>query len=225
MKESRGRYGLLLVAALLSLIVQGALPPSPVQRVAVTVLAAAALLLAFRAARLPRSLIAFAAGLAFAAIAVALVRALTGEVGDGAARAVNALVLVFGPPAVAVGVVRDLRASGEVRLDAVMGALALYLLLGMLFGMVYGVADHVGETAFFAGGQDATVSRCVYFSFSTLTTVGFGDLTAGTAPGRTMAVLEALIGQIYLVTIVSLIVTNLGRSPVQGRFAGRPRGD
>jgi hypothetical protein len=51
----------------------------------------------------------------------------------------------------------------------------------------------------------------VYFSFTTLTTAGFGDLTARTDLGHTLTVFEALIGQIYLVTVVSLIVSNLGR--------------
>ena len=51
--------------------------------------------------------------------------------------------------------------------------------------------------------------RCSYFSFSTLTTVGFGDLTARSDLGRTLAVLEALVGQLYLVTVVSVGVSNL----------------
>ena len=56
------------------------------------------------------------------------------------------------------------------------------------------------------------MSQCLYFSFTTLTTVGYGDLTARTDLGHTLAVFEALIGQIYLVTVVSLIVSNLGRA-------------
>jgi voltage-gated potassium channel Kch len=49
----------------------------------------------------------------------------------------------------------------------------------------------------------------LYFSFATLTTVGYGDLVAATDLGRSLAVSEALIGQIYLVTVVALIVGNL----------------
>ena len=51
----------------------------------------------------------------------------------------------------------------------------------------------------------------VYFSFVTLTTVGYGDLTASNSVGRAFAVQEALFGQIYLVTVVALLVSNLGR--------------
>jgi hypothetical protein len=116
-----------------------------------------------------------------------------------------------GPPVVAVGVVGNLRASGQVRLEAVMGVLSLYMLLGMLFGFVYGAIDRFGSDPFFANGASATVSRCLYFSFTTLTTVGYGDLVARSDAGHTLAVFEALLGQIYLVTVVSLIVSNLGR--------------
>ena len=57
----------------------------------------------------------------------------------------------------------------------------------------------------------ATAARSLYFSFTTLTTIGYGDVTASTNLGHTLAVSEGLLGQIYLVTIVSLIVSNLGR--------------
>ncbi len=62
---------------------------------------------------------------------------------------------------------------------------------------------------FFANGEAATGARCLYFSFTTLTTVGYGDLTAASNLGHTLSVTEALLGQIYLVTIVSVIISNL----------------
>ena len=107
---------------------------------------------------------------------------------------------------------RNLRASGRVGIEAVTGVLALYMLLGMLFSFVYGAIDYLGGDPFFAEQASATVSNCLYFSFTTLTTVGYGDLTARTDLGHTLAVFEALTGQIYLVTVVSLIVSNLGRA-------------
>ena len=56
----------------------------------------------------------------------------------------------------------------------------------------------------------------LYFSFTTLTTVGYGDYTAASNLGHTLAMAEALIGQIYLVTVVAVIVSNLGRSRMRG---------
>lgn len=206
-----GRYGLLLLATVLSVAVQGTVQPSPVQQVIVTGLAGATLLLAFRAANLAPRLIRIAAALALAALAVAVLRATAGGIGEGAARAMNAALVALGPPAVAVGVVRDLRTSGTVRIEAVFGVLSLYMLIGMAFGFLYGAIDQLGGDPFFAGGQTATVSHCPYFSLTTLSTVGYGDFVARTDLGHTLAVSEALTGQIYLVTVVSLIVSNLGR--------------
>ena len=111
-----------------------------------------------------------------------------------------------------MGVVRSLRTRQAVTLEAVFGVLSVYLLLGMFFAFTYGSIDRLGEGSFFAGGQAATVSHCIYYSFTTLTTVGYGDLTASSNLGHTLSVFEALLGQIYLVTIVALIVANLGRS-------------
>jgi len=63
----------------------------------------------------------------------------------------------------------------------------------------------------------ASVAHCLYFSLTTLATVGYGDFVARSDLGHTLAVSEALIGQIYLVTVVSLIVSNLRPPPPRGR--------
>jgi len=210
-KPRHGRYGLLLIVALVSVIVQGIVEPSAVQQVVVTLLAGAILLLALRAARLSPWLIRIALALAAVALSVSIVRATAGGIGDGAARSMNAALIALGPPAIVVGLVRDLRATGMVRVQTLFGVLALYMLIGMAFGFVYGAIDYYGGDPFFAAGQSATVSNCLYFSFITLSTVGYGDFVARTDLGHTLAVFEALIGQIYLVTVVSLIVTNLRR--------------
>jgi Ion channel len=208
--EGRRRYGLLLAATLLSLAVQGIAPPSAPQQVVVSALAGATLLLALRAAKLERRLLPLAAGLALVVVTLTIVRVTVGGIDDGASRTMNALLVGLGPPAVAIGIVRELRSSARVRLEAVMGVLSLYMLLGMLFAFVYGAIDRF-DGPFFANGASATVSHCLYFSFVTQTTVGYGDFTARTNLGHTLAVFEALLGQIYLVTVVSLIVSNLGR--------------
>ena len=89
--------------------------------------------------------------------------------------------------------------------------LCLYQLLGLFFAFLYGAIGRIDGT-FFAQGLQATTAHCLYFSFATLTTVGYGDFTAASNLGHTLSVSEALFGQIYLVTIVSVIVANLGRT-------------
>jgi hypothetical protein len=206
------RFGLLMIAASLLFIVQGALPPSAVQQVVVTFLAGACLMLAIRAAHARRSAILAGLTLAIAALTLSVVRALGGGIGEGAALTMNAAVLFVGPPAVAVGVVRELRHSRYVRIQAVMGVLSLYLLLGLLYAFAYGALDRLGRGPFFADDASATVAHCVYYSFTTLATVGYGDYVARTDVGHTLSISEALLGQIYLVTVVSVLVSNL-RAP------------
>ena len=211
-ERSRRRYGVLLICCLVLLGIQGVFPPGPVQQVIVALLAGACLVLAVRSARLGHTLLHASRVLAVLLVVVGVLNAVNGGIGDGTARLCVAALLALGPPAVAVGILRDLRTSGRVEIHAIAGVLALYLLIGMAFAFLYGGIDHVSSTPFFADNVPATVSRCLYFSFTTLTTVGYGDMVADTDLGRTLAIFEALLGQIYLVTIVSLLVGNLGRS-------------
>jgi hypothetical protein len=204
-----GRYGLLFLATVSSVAVQGVVRPGGVQQVIVTALAGGTLVLAFYTARLKPWLVRAAMAFAAAAVVVAVVRATAGGVGEGAARAVNAALVAMGPPAVAIGLLRELRDTQQVRIEAVSGVLCLYVLIGLAFAFVYGAIDNLGGDPFFAGGATATVSHCLYFSLTTLATVGYGDFVARSDLGHTLAVSEALIGQIYLVTVVSLIVSNL----------------
>jgi voltage-gated potassium channel Kch len=80
----------------------------------------------------------------------------------------------------------------------------------MLFAFVYAAIGTLGSNPFFAQVNHATISDYLYFSFITLTTVGYGDLTAAGGFGRASAVMEALLGQIYLVTVVAVLVGAIG---------------
>ena len=217
-RVDRHRYGLLLITLFLTLGVQGIAPHGRLQQLVVTALAGAGVALAVRAAGFPQRFVRLAAALALLVLALSAVRATIGGVGEGAALLMNAALVSLGPPALALGIVRDLRESGQVRLTAVMGVLSLYLLIGLFFAFLYAALDDIAGP-FFVNHEDATTSNCVYFSFTTLTTVGYGDFVARTDLGHTLAVFEALIGQIYLVTVVSLIVSNLGR-PARTRPPG-----
>jgi hypothetical protein len=86
------------------------------------------------------------------------------------------------------------------------GAVAIYLLVGLVFADLYMCLAELRDVPFFTQPEPHGSVAYLYFSFTTLTTVGFGDLTAGTDPGRMLAVVEALLGQLYLVTVVAFIV-------------------
>ena len=206
-----GPYGWLLASLVASMAVQGAVPPSNVQRVVVSVLLGVNLVLAVVVANVDHSYLRLAAVIASLGVMINVLRAATGLLGEGEVRTLNALVILLGPPMIALGVLRSLRASRAVRLEAVTGVLSLYIMIGLFFAFVYGAIEQAGGEPFFENGAEATVARCVYFSFVTLATVGYGDYTAASDLGHTLSIFEALIGQIYLVTVVSLIVSNLGR--------------
>jgi hypothetical protein len=210
--EDRERYGFVLLSLFLVFCIQGIAEPSAVEEVLVSLLLGATLMLALWATRARRSVLLIAAALVAAAVVTTVVEAALGNIDEAPVRLVNLLLVALAPYTIVVGVVRTVRARRTVTLEAVFGVLSLYLLLGLFFAFTYGSIDRIGAHDFFSEGATATVSHCLYYSFTTLTTVGYGDLTAATNLGHTLSALEALLGQIYLVTIVALIVSNLGRT-------------
>ena len=212
MASHRERYGLLLGAIIVAFAIQGIAEPGKVEQILVAVLLGVTLLLALWTADTKPRVMWPAVAIVAALILTSVVETANGNIAGGATRVANALLVGLAPPAIVIGVIRSLRARQAVTLEAVFGVLCVYILLGMFFASVYGTIDRFGGDPFFAGGQTATVARCIYFSFTNLTTLGYGDFTARTNLGHTLSVSEALVGQIYLVTIVSLIVANLGRS-------------
>ena len=120
----------------------------------------------------------------------------------------SALLLALTAGVILAGLVRLVVERGVV-LQAVFGALAVYMLVGLMFAFVIGALATGKSTPYFAQGTDATQNARVYFSFTALTTTGFGDYTAATRAGRALAVLEMLVGQLYLVTVIATLVGNL----------------
>jgi hypothetical protein len=208
-RRGRERYGVLLAAIIAAFTVQGVASPGPWEQVAVSVLLGATLVLAMRAGDVRPSVARPVAALAAVAVIASVVEAEAGTVEGTASQLANLLLVTLAPPAVVVGIVRSLRSHQRVTIEAVFGVLCLYILLGMFFAFIYGSIDRI-HGSFFANGASATVSHCLYFSFTTLTTVGYGDFTAQGNVGHTLSISEALLGQIYLVTVVSVIVGNLG---------------
>ena len=95
--------------------------------------------------------------------------------------------------------------------QAVTGSLAIYLLVGLLFAWIVGFVAHLDPDPFFANGSDATSSSRVYYSFTVLTTTGFGDYVAASPVGHALAVMEMLVGQLYLVTVIGVVIGSFGR--------------
>jgi hypothetical protein len=103
--------------------------------------------------------------------------------------------------------------------ETVLGAISVYLLIGMSFAYIYSATGALSSTPFFHGKPRATINDYLFFSYTTLTTVGYGNLVPAGYLGQTFAMLEALSGQIYLVIVVARLVSLWGqkRPPVGPR--------
>lgn len=121
-----------------------------------------------------------------------------------------AAVLYFVAP---FSIVRHIGWRPRVDQETMLGALAAYLFIGMAFAFAYRLLGVVQATPFFGAAGDGTLSQDLFFSFVTLTTTGYGNLVPAANPGQSLAVLEALTGQLFLVTAVAKVVS-----------AWRPRG-
>ena len=205
------RYGVLLVMILTSLVFQLAAPDADWARLVTIVIQGLTLLTALLASRVHHWVLRVAT-MAVCAAVVASAAALIGfgTLGPTAARLITALMVALAPVSIARGLLLDFKERG-ISMHTMFGVLCVYLLIGSLFAFVYGIVSSIGSEPFFAQHGDVDTSQnFLYFSFVTMTTVGYGDLTAATSLGRSLANAEALIGQIYLVTVVATIVGGLG---------------
>ena len=200
-------YALVLLMIVLSILLIAITDIAPVGRILTLMLVGGTLLYALHASglgilRLAATVIAGAVGLAILEVV------LTGRIrpAGGVDTAVAGVLVMI----TLIVIARRLVQHPAVNASTIAGALCIYLLVGLFFAFLFGFTAEVGLDPFFAATPHATDVDYLYFSLSTLATVGFGDLVACTNLGRMLAVTEALFGQMYLVTIVALLVGKFG---------------
>jgi hypothetical protein len=152
----------------------------------------------------------------FRAAAVVVVIAVLGAglsvlFGDTAATttagAVGLLLAIVAP----IVILRRIVVSPTITVRLILGALAIYLLLGLAYAYLFPLVAIFTHDPFFVQTTTPNASDYIYFSYTTLATIGYGDFTAATSLGRMVAVSEGLVGQLYLVSAVALLVGNVGR--------------
>jgi hypothetical protein len=196
------RYGLLLLLLILTYL----LSASGISVVAAelqTVLFFAVMLLALRTGQASRRTATAIGIVALLGSVAAVVAAFTHtRGGDGAADIWKGLILLL----TAVLIVRRVLARPTITMQSIYGALSAYLIIGLMFAAFYAAIERLGGGSFFAHHQPANTQTFQYFSFTTLTTLGYGDFTAAGNSGRALAVIEALTGQVFLATLVARLV-------------------
>ena len=95
-----------------------------------------------------------------------------------------------------------------VTLEVIVGAIAVYLMLGIIWSICYGFLETIypGSFSFATHGESFDPYSIIYFSFVTLTTLGYGDTVPITSMAQSLTIVEALVGQIYLVVVVAWLV-------------------
>lgn len=145
----------------------------------------------------------------------------------GGVSLVSSLLYLVAPFSIA----RHLLFRRQVDRETVLGAIDIYLLIGMLFAFIYRFLSVAQPGSFFGAGGSGTIPQVLFFSFTTLTTTGYGNLVPAANPGQSFAVLEMLVGQLFLVTAVAKVINAftplrllVGRSQEaeQGQAEGEP---
>jgi Ion channel len=197
------RFGVVLILLLATFVFLMAASTSKWARPIGVALTGATLLAALFAADVSPRLRRLAALVALVAFVGSFSLVAFGRSGESAGALLNAGLVAVAPIAIARSVLR--RRVIDVR--TILAALCIYVLFGMLWAYVYIAIGNFGSSAFFVQSVEPTSADFLYFSFITQLTVGYGDLTAAGNLGRACAVLQALLGQIYMVTIVALLVS------------------
>ncbi len=129
---------------------------------------------------------------------------------DGAILSAASCALYLVAP---MAVVRHLVSRRLIDVQTILGAIAAYLLIGMFFAFAYHLVGKVQDGPFFGADGDGTMSQDLFFSFTTMLTIGFGNLVPAGNPGQTMAVAEGLTGQLFLVVAVAKAVSSWRPEP------------
>jgi len=206
LRSSRS-YGFVLALVFASFLYAAAGPESDWSLTVLLVLQTATLAAAVWTSGLGRTTTGYALALVSVGFVLAGIQALAGS---GSVVGIVALVSVAFVVLTCVVVSLGVFDQRAVNAQSVVGAICIYVLIGMLFTYLYGAVAALGDGAFFAQGTDGTLSVRLYFSYVTLATLGYGDYTPAGDLGHTLAILEALLGQLYLVTVVAVLVSRLG---------------
>jgi len=174
------------------------------------------LLLAFHTSHVRSRAFRVGIVLVVAADVANFLQAATGRHGGDGSTFIMFVLVLLAPIAILHRIIRH----ETVGLETILGAICVYVLIAIAFAGIYGGINEAEPGGFFAQKvEEPNNVDFLYFSFITLTTVGYGDLSPGTSTGKVIVTFEAVAGQIFLVTLVARLVSLYGnkqRSPRDG---------
>lgn len=221
--ELAGRYGFVLGLILLDYVALSLLSGETATwaRVVAQISLGVTLIVTLIAAQVHRRWLIVGAVFVFAGLFALGGAALTnGDALTNVVYVTGALLVIVTP----VLILRDISEHTLVTTDTVMGAACAYMLFGICFALIYGTVGQFMPQGFFGAGRSPT-SDFLFFSFTTLTTVGYGNLVPATPVGQSLAMVEALSGQIYLVIVVARLVSIWGQERAISFRLRRRRGE
>jgi hypothetical protein len=198
-------YGLVLLLILATFVVAMTLPPEGwLGRVAAVAVAGLTAIVALTSSNVPLRRVRVAAGVAAVAVALSVfAKVAVHDPSLGIAFVLDALLLTYAAGAILRNVLR----SPEVDFRTILGALSVFTLLGLLYGFLYSALGRLVGDDVFTGVAHANPRDYLFFSYTTLTTTGYGNLVPAGTIGQILSVLEMLSGQIFLVVLVAGLVS------------------
>lgn len=200
----RDAFGLVLVLVLLTYVLASLMSNRGWEAVVLCAATSLTSVVALTSSHTPHRAVRAAIGLSALTVILAAIGAASGDrIWLNAATVIQVALLTVAMAAVLIRVV----SAPEVGSRTILGALSVYAVLGILFTFVYGFVERVQGGAFFEGHAHPSGGDFLFFSYTTLTTTGYGNLVPGGQPGRMISGLEMMIGQIFLVTLVAGLVS------------------
>jgi len=203
-EQARDAFGLVFVLVIATYVLTSLLTNRDWGAVALTVATSATSVVALTSSHAKPRLVRLAIRLAGLTILLAAISAISGgHLALDLASVVQITLLAIAMTAVLGRIV----STSEVSSRTILGALSVYAALGLLFTYLYGTIDRLQPGPFFEGVAHPSGSDILFFSYTTLTTTGYGNLVPGGQPGRMVTGLEMMLGQIFLVTLVAGLVS------------------
>ena len=197
-------FGLVVLLVLATYVTASLTRYSGWGAVAIVGLGCASAVVALITSRAKRRTVRVAAVVGITCLALALVAELADNANVLGAAALMQLILLV---AATGSVLRAVLSESRVTFRTILGAISVYLIFGLLFTSLYVGIDRLQDGPFFDGGGGDETGDFIFFSFTTLTTTGYGNLVPGEQPGKMFAGLEMLLGQIFLVTLIAGLVS------------------